>query len=240
MKKTIKNISILAVVVAAMVACKESERLMFDQPASIYFYHSQWGGDMPTTYGDSVQWSFFGKTEDFVMANAELRFMATGYKVDHERELKLVINPESTLPAEDIVIAERIVLPANALELVVPMGIKRTSKLKSGIYWVGFQVEDSADLVKGYYNQLSFRFFITDTAVKPIGWVQAAYGDYSIVKHRFILSVMPDINWSSLPGVYIANNAKLRQALSEYEKLNGPLYGLAEDGEDAIRVTFPS
>lgn len=240
MKKIIKNFSILAVAVAVMAACGESERLIFDEPASIYFYSSQWGGDMPNTLGDSVQWSFFGKTDDFTAASAELRLMATGYKVDRDREVRLVINPESTLPAEDIIIAERIVLPANTLELVVPVGIKRTDKLRSGIYWVEFMVEDSEDLKKGYYNQLSFRFFMTDTAIRPSGWVQAAYGDYSIVKHRFILSVMPDINWSSLPGVYIANNAKLRQAIMEYEKENGPLYGLAEDGEESIRVTFPS
>lgn len=230
----------LAAAAVALAACKESERLTFDQPASVYFYSSQWGGDMPVTYGDSVQYSFFGRTDDFIVANTELRLMVTGYKSDKEREVKLGIDPESTLPASDIVLPERIVVPADELELTVPVGIKRSARLKEGIYWIGLTIEDSNDLRKGYYDQLSFRYFITDTAVKPSGWVQAAYGDYSVVKHRFILSMMPDINWSSLPGVYIANNAKLRQAIMEYESENGPLYGLASDGEEGIRVTFPN
>lgn len=242
MKKIIRNIGMLAVAAAALGACKQSERLMFDEPASIYFYSSQWGGDFKSTvYGDSVQYTFLGKDDDFTQAVTELRFMATGYMSDRDRVVNLVADPESTLEAgTDYILPNPIVLPANSLELTLPVTFIRSEKLKNDLYWVRFVIEDSDDLKKGYYDLLSFKYIITEKAVKPTNWPTQYYGDYSAAKLRFMFSVLgTEIEWNAYPPTHMANSAKLRQELAKYERDNGPLYGLAEEDEQNIRVTFP-
>ncbi len=245
MKNVIRTINVFCVAALALTGCKESERLVFDEPASIYFYSSQWGGDLTSNgsavYGDSLQYTFLGKSGDFVQASGELRVLVTGYKSDKAREIRLSVDPQSTLqPGTDYILPDPILVPANALEAVIPITFKRTDKLRSGLYRVKFTIVESADLKPGYDDYTSYKFVITEKAIKPSNWQTSYYGDYSAAKLRFMYSILgTNINWGAYPPVHMANSAKLRQELAKYERANGPLYGLAEDGEENIRVTFP-
>ena len=226
----------------ALSACDSSERLLFDQPASVYLYGSQGGGDFPSfTTADSIQYTFLGKPDEFTESRTELWVMASGYKSDKARKINLVADPGSTLRAgTDYILPNEIVLPADTLFVAIPIRFIRTSQLKDGLYWVKFSIEDSEDLLKGYFNRLSFKYIVTEKPVRPTNWQASYYGDYSAAKLRFMYSVLgSEINWSAYPPEHMANSGKLREALAKYERENGPLMGLAEDGEETVRVTFP-
>ena len=242
MKKIIFRIAALSVAAAAVISCKESEKLMFDQPASIYLKGSQAGGDdMNYTTQDSIQYTFLGKPDDFTGAKANIYMQVTGFKSSQARRINLVADPASTLIAgTDYELLADLVLPAEALEVTIPIVFKRTDKLRDNLYWVKFTVEDSDDLKMGYDDNLSFKYIVTEKPVRPTNWQTSYYGEYSAAKLRFMYSVLgSDINWSAYPPEHMANSGKVREALAKYERENGPLYGLAEDGEENVRVTFP-
>lgn len=242
--KNIKNLILLCLAVSIAAACSDSaNQIAYSEPASIYLDNIQWGGNFGSTSNistmDSLAFSFFGTADNFTEAIGELRFLVSGYMSDKDRVVNLVADPESTLTPDDYVLPDPIVVPAGELKLVLPIRFKRSDKLRDEYYWVKFNVEDSDDLKKGYYDKLSFRFFIIDQPVPPSQWPSSFFGTYSVAKHRFILQVIPDIEWST--SNYPANmayQAKLKQAIAIYERDNGPLYGRAEDGEENVRVTF--
>lgn len=242
MKNIIQKIVISALLPLAALSCRESERLVFDEPASIYFESHQPGMDLyQGTSADSLQYTFLGKPDDFTQAETRLLMMVTGYKTDRPRRINLVPDPQSTLqPGVDYVLPAELVVPANELEVEIPLVFNRTDKLRGDLYWVKFYIEDSEDLKRGYDDYLHFKFIITEKPVRPSNWQNSYYGDYSAAKLRFMYSVLgSNINWGAFPPEHMANSGKLREALARYERDNGPLMGLAEDGEQNIRVSFP-
>lgn len=228
-------ITLLAVFV---VACNENERLMFEEPASIYFYESQWGGDFSLASNvDTTAFSFFGRGDDFTEAETELIMLLTGYAEDRDRIINLVPDAASTLiEGEDYVFPKPKVLPAGATEVRLPIVFKRTEKLSTGNYWVKFNIEDSEDLKKGYDDRLSFTFWITNMPMKPTFFSITNFGEYSTEKLLFIYEVVGFIDWDTVSNSELKEySIRVRKAYEEYKQENGPLYDSAGN-----EITFPA
>ena len=236
MKKILMNMLFLGVC-CLFLACQENDRLMFDEPASIYFYESQWGGDFPVvSRTDSTEFSFFGRGDNFTEAKAELIMLVTGYVSDKDRAINLVPDAESTLiEGEDYYFPAPKVLPAGATEVRLPVMFKRTEKLINDYYWVRFHIEDSDDLKKGYADRTSFKFRITNKPVKPTYYLSVVFGEYSDEKLLYIYSVVGYINWETVSTSELKEySIRVRKAYEQYKKDNGPLY-------DSVgkEITFP-
>ena len=223
----INSIGVLLFVGSLLMGCEKDYQVYDADLEAIRF----------STPTDSMVYSFAlmpGVETDTV----EIPLQILGFTAAADRVAEVVVVSEKTTAT-----VERhyqllpCVIPAGEIEGTQKVVVHRTDDLESGEGCVALRIGESADFIPGPVNERFFRLIITDHLTLPDGW-RREFGDYSIVKHRFIIEITgkgTNYNeWKRAELLY--NMGLLWDALYEY---NNAHPGQPLRDENGIPITFP-
>ncbi|MBK3516990.1 DUF4843 domain-containing protein [Carboxylicivirga marina] len=171
-------------------ACQESERMLFNSQAAIYFNVSDNPGEEES---DSLIYSFAKgfKQSDTVHVNVKI----IGETTNYDRYFKVSVDESLTTAVEGVdfnELAGQYKLPANSFTGFVSLVLNNSLKLQEQSVCVGLRVEESVDFKIGLQEKLTARIIFSDFLMKsPIWdiWLKYYFGTYSRVKHRVFLEL---------------------------------------------------
>lgn len=233
---------IIIALVTTLFACKKEEVPFYSEKDGIAFYTGTTAGE------DSISYSFAfnvtPKTRDTVYFNMRV----VGRKADYDRNIKVTAAPGTTARLGVDFILPEVKLPAGKLELRYPVVLLKTPEMTTQSFNIVADVVESNDFILGAIGKLPVfnntttinvrrvKVSVTDRLIQPAYWPQIAadFGAYSQVKLKFMITVLGISDFSTLTVDQSINfPVKLRQALADYEAVNGPLLD-----ENRVRVTF--
>ncbi|MGN6418293.1 MAG: DUF4843 domain-containing protein [Pseudobacter sp.] len=225
-----------------LFACKKEKVPFYSEKDGIAFYTSTDAGADSTSY--SFAFNVTPKDRDTVFFNMRI----VGRKAGHDRMVKVVAGPgTSARLGVDFLLPEG-VLPAGQVELKYPVVLLKTPEMATRSFDIVADVAENNDFILGAIGQLPIfnntttintrrvKVTVTDRFVQPGYWpsVEGVFGAFSQVKLQFMISVLGLSDYSGISFDQQLNfPVKLRQALADYEALNGPLID-----ENGVRVTF--
>ncbi|MFC3199130.1 DUF4843 domain-containing protein [Parapedobacter deserti] len=233
-KRTIYGLLALLLI----LGCKEDERLMFEDEASVYFGAQLNNGGFYSL--DSLNYSFAFEPEEVEQDTFYVYCRITGLAADHDRRINFVADEGNDAKSGYHYEILNPLIPAGQYGNDIAIVLYRQPGLRDSLVTALLRIEDSEDLRAGYddtgaqpvgrseYTRREFKFTITDQLLKPTNWDSSwlsSFGEYSEVKIRFISSVTGYTNWGSNPlpqdRNFIVQTAY--QALYNYEQQNGDL-----------------
>lgn len=222
----------------SILGCKEDERLMFADEASVYFGAQSSNGGFYSL--DSLNYSFAFEPEEVEQDTFYVYCRITGLAADHDRRINFVADERSDAKMNYHYEILNPLIPAGQYGNDIAIVLYRQPGLQDSLVTALLHIEDSEDLLAGYndtgsqpvgrskYTRREFKFTITDQLLKPANWDSSwlsTFGEYSQVKIRFISSVTGYTNWGGNPlpqdRNFIVQTAY--QALYNYEQENGDL-----------------
>lgn len=146
--------------------------------------------------GDSIVYTFanYPQSQIETTINLKVRLVGKVAPVDRHIRLEVDVNRSTALPSE-FEFDNDIVLPANAFEVIVPIKIKRSQRLKTDTARLLIRAVSTTDLIvdpvkAGNYNELvEFRIIWLDKLVQPESWPFYLWGGYSVTKHQLVIDI---------------------------------------------------
>lgn len=210
------------------VSCTKDDYLRYNpDTASLRFVYTAAGNDS-TVYS-------FGLYPGTVEGKVEIPFKLIGLSADEAREVVVEVVKEKTTAVENTdFIIQHCELPANAIEGVLEVTLKKNAELTTGSRWVTLRLCGNNHFGPAPVNEATFRIVITNELTVPDGWI---FNEYSRVKHEFVIlhtGVATDYNkWSTSEQIYW--RGVLINALYEYNKAHP---GKPLTDENGLVVTF--
>lgn len=237
MKANIFKVITFLAVLLSLDGCKE-DRLMFEEAPAIYF--SKFIVD-----ADSINYSFGVRPAEILTDTVYLTMRIIGNSTPNDREIKLDVVNGSTAKAGYHYKMGNLVMPANAFQTRIPVYLFRKPGMKDSVISLNLKVGESKDFKIGYADiayvktKLEYKISIDDQILKPSNWdssLARSFGEFSVVKYRFIIETTGRKVWTGLIGDGERANyvSEIKLALYNYEELNGPLLD-----ENNVAVTFP-
>lgn len=237
MKIQIYILSGLLLSLISLNGCKE-KALMFEEAPAIYFTKF-------VVDPDSINYSFSIHTAEIVTDTVYLNMRIMGTATPNDREIKLNVTPASTAKAGYHYKLGALVMPANTYQTKIPVYLYRKPGMKDSVITLHFKVAESKDFIPGYedlnqkYSRLEYKIYIDDQVLKPALWdftLAPSFGDFSLVKFRFIMQVTGRKVWTGVigPGELQGYSTDVRLALYNYNLVNSPMVD-----ENKQLVTFP-
>lgn len=238
------------ILVYLLEGCKKSNPTTYGQEAMIYVYKDGFNARK-----DSVIYSFATKPNDIMEDTVYVPLRIIGEAADRDRTVKVVAVKDSTSAVEGTHFTiQPVIVRAFEYTTNIKVLVKRSAEMKNQQLRIYLQVEESSDFKPGvpyslstgstWGASLSYNIGINDFLTKPANWdlaLNSFFGAYSQEKYKFIIQVtglseFPNSGEGAIQyGEFLFLKQKCRQALAEYEKVNGPLYD-----ENGIRITFPN
>jgi hypothetical protein len=227
MKLTIYKSLLIFTTVATLMSCSKDDRLLFNEPTSIYVEATP----------DSVDYTFATSPATVLTDTINIPFRIIGTSSESDRKISFVPRADATAKEGYHYKIGEAVIRANEFSTTVPVYVFRKAGLKDSVVTVILDLKESADFKLGYADRLNYKISITDILLKPTLWdgVWSGYfGSYSEVKFRFLLEATGRTNWNAYPFPqdtrYLSQKAK--NALLAYNQANGDL--IDENGEVVI------
>lgn len=228
----------IIILALTVVACKKQQVAAFSSTPGIAFYSA--GASDSTLY--SFAYALQPKEKDTVYI--DMRLFGPVSQFPRAISVKAV---EGTTAKEGVdFLLPDTSLPAGAVTMRYPVVLYNTPALEAGVFRIKLQVMPGKDLAVGAtglekggtYARDSYLIYVTSLLEKPSYWasVESRFGTFSKVKFRFMVSILGITDFSSAAiGTYGYYNypITLKNALAEYEAVNGPLLD-----ENQVRVTF--
>jgi len=224
-----KNL-ILFFLLAFTLGCKKDDIITYQGTDGISFYTNYF------TNIDSVNYSFALQPQVKERDTIFIPMRLEGKPAAVDRNIKLRALPGSTARAGiDYSLAD-IKLPANQLKVNYPLVIYNTPEMSTTNFKLILAVDPSSELVAGApglatdqsRNFAQMKVQITNLLIRPAYWdfIEYAFGSFSVTKIQFMIRVTglnnfgPDaLNFAATLNMQV----QLRNALAEYERVNGPL-----------------
>jgi len=185
-----KKIKILASLcgVALLFACKKNEHsTSFTGEPKIFF--------APNLSSDSLLHSF-ANYPAVPEKQLLLPLQIMGKLEDRDRTVQVEIDPSGTTAAAgEYELGQHIVIPAGSTKGNLPLKIKVSPRLETGKVQLTLRLKPSADFgvepeKSGKNNELvKFRVIWTNILAKPTDWPTTLWGGYSKVKHRLVIDL---------------------------------------------------
>ncbi|MEO6681236.1 MAG: DUF4843 domain-containing protein [Ginsengibacter sp.] len=240
-----KNTLLVLLAIITLSACKKEKTEVFNSKPGISFFYVVSGNVDSTNYSFANQLT--QKSQDTIF----VRMRVMGTSVDYDREIEVKSLPASTAKEGTHFILPKIKLPAGSLTTTYPIVLINTEDLKTNTYHLEVAVAENKDFVQGVIGQANvttrniplYKINFNNQLIEPDYWKYIAnyFGAYSKVKHRFMIDVlgMSDFRPDSIGGEisysdFLNYNVKLKNALKDNEKVNGPM--LDETGQ---QISFP-
>ena len=236
---TIKSIIIACLTVPALMAsCSVDEVETFNGGDQVYF-------ERVSSTADSLTLSFAVLDKDIQDYTVEIPIVVTGAPCNHQRKVNVTVIPEGTTALEGVdYTLEETIIPADSYYTTLNVNVKRSPALSKEEKVIIFQILPSDELFTDVNPAWTdFKLKVNDKLTKPARWIydcQPYFGTYSDVKYRFIIDTLGiwdfpgtgDNAISKAQMLYYQD--KMKTALAEYEKENGPMYD-----ESGNQVSFP-
>lgn len=238
MKVKIYMLSGLLLSLLSLNGCKE-ESLMFEEAPAVYFTKF-------IVDPDSTNYSFSINTAEIVTDTLYLNMRIMGPATPNDREIKLDVMPGSTAKAGYHYKLGPLVMPGNAYQTKIPVYLYRKPGMKDSVISLHFKVAESKDFKQGYgdviqkISRLEYKIYIDDQVLKPALWdftLAPLFGDFSVVKFRFMMEVTGRKLWTGVIGNGEMQNyaSEVRLALYNYNLVNSsPM-----KDENGFPITFP-
>lgn len=186
---------------------------------------------------DSLVYSF-ALMPGILVDTVDVPVQILGFTSPNDRQVKVEVVKELTTAAEGThfeLLPCRI--PAGQIGSIQKVVVHKTADLEQKEVYMALKIVDSPDLVVGPANERNYQIILTDRLTKPSDWLRY-FGDYSEVKHRFIIEVTGKgtkyKEWRRMEVTY--QLGRLNQALYEY---NNAHPGKPLTDENGIPVSFP-
>ena len=240
-----KNAILILLAIVVLSACKKDETEVFNSKPGISFYY------FPGLGPDSTNYSFANQLQQQPKDTLYIGMRVMGTAVNFDREIEVKALPATTATEGVHFILPKIILPADSLTVQYPIILINAADLKTNTYHLEIGVAENKDFVQGAIGGANFntrniklyKINFNNQLIKPDYWLYIAnyFGDYSNVKYRFMIDVcgFSDFKPDSIGGTlsysdFLNLNVRLKNALREYNILNGPL--LDETGQE---ISFP-
>lgn len=220
-----------------MVACSTDKIETFNGGDQVYF-------ERVSSTADSLTLSFAVLDKDIQNYTVEIPIVVTGAICNHQRKVNISVIPEGTTAMEGVdYTLEETMIPAGSYNTTLKVNVKRSAELSKEEKTIMFQILPSDELFTDVNPAWTdFKLKINDTLTKPARWIydcQPYFGVYSDVKYRFIIDTLgiwdfPSTGDNAIPKAQMLYyQDKMKTALAEYEKDNGPMYD-----ENGNQVSF--
>lgn len=168
----------------------------------------------------------------------EIPVQILGFTSARDREVNITVDPELSTAREDTHFSlESCRITAGETTGKQRVIIHKTADLDEKAVYVSLKICDSPDLLAGPVNERYYRIILTDKLTRPSDWLRQ-FGEYSVVKHRFIIEVTGKgtnySEWRRMAVIY--QLSLLNDALFKYNNAH-PGYPLTD--ENGIPITFP-
>lgn len=222
------------------LACKKQEVATYSSEDGITFYRGQYESD---SLSYSFAFSITPKQRDTIFLNMRVQ----GAAKDFARTVSVKAAAGSTAREGVDYLLPEVKLPAGDLTIRYPVILLNSPGMLTNIYRLVVEAVPNKDFAKGAYGSeitgetvavKSMKIDVTNTIVRPTYWgsMQGYFGTFSVRKFKFMIEVTGLTNFSEEAiGIDGAYNLplKLRNALAEYEAINGPMID-----ENNNQVTF--
>ena len=233
MKHIQYKISFLFLAGWLLVGCNKEDRLMYENDPGIFFFEG-WYILNP----DSIDRTFVVKPEDIIKDTVMLNLRISGFAADKDREVNLVVADSSTGERGKHFQFDPVIIKAGEYTAQVPVYLSRTPDMKTKQFRIWLTLGESADFEPAFGNRTSYLIKVTDQLSKPEDWGDWLYGNYSLVKHQFMVSRLGHARITMSMGAQFSEMLsilqKMRTELADYELEHGVL--IDENGD---QVTFP-
>lgn len=237
--KHLKSVAGLFLTLTVLIfsSCTKDKLTLYDEEANLYF--EKIASDISK---DSTSFSFAIKTPDLMVDTVYLKVRTMGKIRKTPGQINLKIAENSTAIAGKHYKILPYVMPADSFKVKLPVVVMRTPDLLKKEVFLDLNIVESEDFKPGVTNQLNYKIKINDFFSKPDNWDQRLsvfFGAFSQRKFAFIFKTLglskfvypEEIPYSQM----VFFKLKLKNALLEYEKENGPMIDELEN-----RVVFPN
>lgn len=231
---------ILLMILSALFACKKEKVEPYKGDDGIAFY--------ATIYDpQSIAYSFAFNVKPVTRDTVFFKMRVSGRAADHPRTVAVKAVAGTTARAGIDYILPEVTLPAGQLTLDYPVIVLNSPEMVTNTYTLVAEIAENSDFSIGSlgnvpaspYTEVNFKQVkveISNKLVQPSYWSVGTFGTFSITKFKFMIQVTGLTDFSpeaiGVDGQYNLP-IRLRNALAEYEALNGPLYD-----ENNVRVVF--
>lgn len=193
----------VVVVVLAITSCKQDQYYLYNDMARIQFGPEP-GRIYVASYNlaDTLKpYTFFYEEQTVTEDTVFFDIYAIGGVSDKDRSFTLkqeqVPNVMNAVAGTQYVAfdnpraTKHYIIKAGAVHTKVPIILLRDASLKTSTPVLKFTVTEDANFKKGEINNLWRKVVFTDRLSQPAAWDASAvryyYGDYSVVKHQFMI-----------------------------------------------------
>lgn len=215
--KTLKSIILLLAVIGMFTAC-ENDKFYYQDEARVRIE-----GPYEWAVGtDSLTFSFATYPSQVITQDMEMKVIVMGEAISTERTAKIEIDAsKTTASASQYAFPETVTIPAGKLEASFIVTLRRTEDLTTNKVSLYLKVAENSDFKIGVVEQNHFCINWNDILGKPKNWdteLAEFFGDYSLVKYRFIIDTIGfgefggSMSWSEMMNYKII----MTSALDEY------------------------
>lgn len=176
-------IGLLAALLAG--SCDDNYEKIYSGDASLYF-------NLALSDLDSVSYSFIGQTENKMVADIPVEI--TGYASAENRPFRIRVNTERTTAVAGKhyeALKDQYVLEKGKYSVMIPVTLLYSGDLDNSSVRLVLDLEGGEGFSAGipYRQEVTISFSNRVPVIKNWSTIYASYfGDYSAVKHRYILS----------------------------------------------------
>ncbi len=213
-------IILLGLVITLCAAC-ENDGFYYKDEARVRLEGPyEWALD-----ADSLEFSFASSPSTVTKQEIIMTLYVMGNPVDKDRVANLeLVSTQTTATNSHYSIPLQVTVPANQLTADFTVNLLRTDDLQEKTVRLYIKIVESSDFKKGVIEQDHFLFKWNDILSKPKNWdteLKSVFGDYSLVKYRFMIDVLgtatfsaETMSWAELNNYKI----KMRNALTAYNE----------------------
>ncbi len=218
MKKN--NITILLLVMIGIFTACENDKFYYqDEPRARIEGPYIWA--LGT---DSLSFSFATYPKEIEEQHMEMVLYVMGEPTTYERVVKLEIDDsKTTANSSQYELPLQVTIPSGKLEVPFFITLKRTAELIDQTVSLSVKIIESEDFKVGVNEQNHFLLSWNDILGKPVNWdtkLKEFFGEYSLVKYRFIIDSLgfgefkDSMSWSEMTNYKI----KMITALTAYNE----------------------
>lgn len=215
--KTLKSTILLLAVAGMFTACENDKFYYQDEARARIEGPYEWAVGT-----DSLTFSFATYPSQITTQDMEMKVYVMGEATATDRTAKIEIDANlTTASADQYTYPTSVTIPAGKLEAPFIVTLKRTKELSTSTVSLYLKVAESTDFKVGVIEQNHFCIKWNDILGKPKNWdteLAEFFGDYSLVKYRFIIDTIGfgefggSMSWSEMMNYKII----MTTALDEY------------------------
>lgn len=190
---------LIFVFILVFLGCRQDEYLLYRDDSRLQF------GPIPEKiYVEAAEWedtlkmySFLSRPIEKLLDTVYFDLYNIGPLIGEDRPYKLrqtlLDSVNNALPGihykafDDPDVVPLYIIPANSSHVKVPIILMRDTSLESKVYTLKFEIEENEYFKLGDWRKTWRKLVLSEILQRPTLWLDAVFGSYSKVKHRFMI-----------------------------------------------------